>query len=448
MESGYIRVHSRLISRPSGHYQQLKVAGKLLTNQISLASELMSETIDKIHSRLDSIDLLRGLVMVIMVLDHTREFIHADATRFSPTDLSKTNTLLFLTRWITHFCAPTFVFLAGTSVYLQLMRGKSRQALSKFLLTRGLWLIVLEFTLVRLVIFFNLDYSFLGLAQVIWVIGVSMIVLAGLIYLPVPVVGMLGMAMIALHNLLDGIQVPPATAMAGTPPPDALQKLWLILHQPGLFPVFEGGPTVFIAYPLVPWIGVMAAGYWLGVLYTWDSERRRRWLLKVGLALTVLFVVIRATNIYGDPQVWSRQTSTLFTVLSFLNVTKYPPSLLFLLMTLGPALLILGWAEGLRKHDVLSRILITFGRVPLFFYLWQWVVAHGLAVLLSYLAGKQVGYLFLNIPALFTAAPPDAGFSLWVVYVIWMGGLCLHYLLCRWYGSVKQRRRGFPFSYI
>jgi uncharacterized membrane protein len=239
--------------------------------------------------------------MVLMLLDHTREYVHAEATRFSPTDLTRTSVLLFLTRWITHFCAPTFVFLAGTSVYLQQMRGKSRAELSKFLIARGLWLIVLEFTLVRLAILFNVDYTFLGLAEVIWVIGVSMIILAGLMYLPTRVTAVLGIAMIALHNLLDGIRVPPATAMAGTPPPDALQKIWLILHQPGFVPLFQDDRKLFVAYPLIPWIGVMAAGFALGVVYRWESQRRRKWLLRLGLALTILFVVIRATNVLRRP---------------------------------------------------------------------------------------------------------------------------------------------------
>ncbi len=386
--------------------------------------------------------------MVLMLLDHTREYVHAEATRFSPTDLAKTNVLLFLTRWITHLCATTFVLLAGTSVYLQQMRGKSRAELSKFLITRGLWLIMLEFTLVRFAILFNVDYSFLGLAEVIWVIGVSMIILAGLIHLPARVTAILGIGMIALHNLLDGISVPPTTAMAGTPSPDALQKIWLILHQPGFVPLFQDDLKLFVAYPLIPWIGVMAAGYALGVVYLWESERRRKWLCRLGGALTILFVVIRATNVYGDPQAWKTQSSPVFTVLSFLNVTKYPVSLLFLLMTLGPALLILAWTDGTRKNNGLSRILITFGRVPLFYFLLQMIVAHGLGVVLGYLADKSVGYLFLNFPASSSNAPPDAGFSLGVVYAAWVGGLMILYPLSLWYGKVKQRQGGFPFSYL
>lgn len=410
----------------------------------------MSQTIEKIYRRIDSVDLLRGLVMVIMLIDHTREYVHADAFRFSPTDLNKTNVALFLTRWVTHFCAPTFVFLAGTSVYLQKARGKSLPELSKFLLTRGLWLIVLEFTIIRFSLFFNFDYSFIGLAEVIWIFGVSMIVLAALIHLPVRVITALGIGVIALHNLFDRFAVPPAVSMAGTPAPDTLQKLWLFLHQPGFVPL---APNVkmFVAYPILPWVGVMAVGYALGVVYTWEAERRRKFLLKLGLMLTALFVILRATNLYGDPQIWTTQTSSIFTFLSFLNTTKYPASLLFLLMTLGPALMILSWTDKINEQsedNFLSRIFITFGRVPLFYFVLQMFVAHIFGILLSLLAGKSIGFYFLNFPNSATDAPPDAGFPLWVVYAVWLAGLMILYPLCRWYGKIKQGRRGFPFSYL
>lgn len=410
----------------------------------------MSQTIEKNYRRIDSVDFLRGLVMVIMLLDHTREYVHSEAFHSTPTDLTKTNVALFLTRWITHICAPTFVFLAGTSVYLQKTRGKSPAELSKFLLTRGLWLIFLEFTVVRFSLFFNFAYSFFGLAEVIWIFGVSMIVLAALIHLPVRVVAGLGIGTITLHNLLDGFAVSPATSMAGTPAPSFLQSLWLFLHQPGFVPL---APNVkmFVAYPILPWVGVMAAGYTLGVVYTWEAERRRKFLLKLGLIVTALFVVIRATNLYGDPQPWAMQESPVFTILSFLNTTKYPASLLFLLMTLGPALLILSWTDKINasnENNFLSRIYITFGRVPLFYFILQMFVAHIFGILLSLLAGKSVAFYFLNFPNSSTDAPPDAGFPLWVVYAAWLVGLLVLYPLCCWYGKIKQDRRGFPFSYL
>ncbi len=407
----------------------------------------MSETIEKISKRIDSVDFLRGLVMIIMLLDHTREYVHNDAFLFNPTDLSKTNAALFFTRWITHLCAPTFVFLAGTSIYLQLMRGKSRVELSKFLLKRGLWLILLEFTVIRFAIFFNLDYRFVGLAEVIWIFGVAMICLAGLIFLPVRVVGIIGVAMIALHNLLDGSNISPAVSMAGTPAPDAWQTLWIFLHQPGFVPLFDGAAKIFVAYPIIPWVGVMAAGFWLGTVYEWDAKRRRRFLLWLGGGLLGLFVIVRVLNFYGDPQPWKIQPTTLFTVLSFVNITKYPVSLLFLLLTLGAALIILAQAEKISINNPFQKICLTFGRVPLFYFILQMFVAHLFGVILNYAAGKPVDYFFANFPDS-AKAPPDGGFDLWVVYAAWLAGLIILYPLCVWYGKVKQQHRGFPFSYL
>ena len=402
-----------------------------------------------IRERISSVDLLRGLVMVIMLLDHTREFVHADAFVFSPTDLSKTNVALFFTRWITHLCAPTFVFLAGTSIYLQRLRGKSQSELARFLVTRGLWLIVLEFTVVRLAVFFNLDYSFFGVAEVIWVFGVSMIVMAAIIYLPVWAAGAIGVAMIALHNLFDGVTVSPATSMAGTPPLDAWQTIWLFLHQPGFVPLLDGASKLFVAYPLMPWVGVMAAGYALGAVYARESQRRRKTLYILGGAAIVLFVVIRAVNVYGDPSPWSVQTSPVFTVLSFLNTTKYPASFLFLLMTLGPALLILAATDRVNGENLIARILIVYGRVPLFYFILQMFVAHAFGVVLGVLAGWDVGFLFTNFPfAADVKAPQGFGFPLWVVYVAWIAGVVLLYPVCVWYGDLKRQRKHWVFSYL
>src|SRR5438105_1176669 len=242
------------------------------------------------RQRIDSIDLLRGIVMVIMMLDHTRDFIHSGALLFDPLDLSKTTVWLFLTRWITHYCAPVFLFLAGTGAYLQFARGKSKSELSRFLISRGLWLIVLEVTIVRLFAFFNYDLRFLFFLQVIWVIGVSMIVLAALIHLPLKVVAGFGLLMIAAHNYFDRF---PATPWQGpqTPVPAWGAKFWMLLHQPGAFPIGPHfpSPIIFVLYPLMPWIGVMAAGYALGSLYSKDARSRRRWLLIIGVVGTWLF---------------------------------------------------------------------------------------------------------------------------------------------------------------
>lgn len=394
--------------------------------------------------RVNAVDLLRGVVMVIMLLDHTRDFIHRDALNFDPSDITKTNTLLYFTRWITHFCAPIFVFLAGTGAFLQTARGKSKAELSKFLLTRGLWLILLELTVIRVIVWFNFDYHFAMMLQVIWAIGISMIVLAGLIHLPLRAIAIISIAMIALHNLLDPIQVrPPAPDMAG---PGFLASIWMLLHQPGIIfftPKIHG----LVLYPLIPWIGVLAAGYVFGVVYQWEPERRQRFLFKFGASLMAGFVLLRASNLYGDPSRWSRQKNVVFTLLSFLNVSKYPPSLLFLLMTLGTAIFALYWIER-GERGALSRIFITFGRVPLIFYLGQWVVAHSFALLAGALAGQPLGWLFVGLLDRPIPNPGNLGFSLWVVYLCWVLGLLLLYPLCRWFADVKRRRKDWWLSYL
>ncbi|HEX7331113.1 MAG TPA: heparan-alpha-glucosaminide N-acetyltransferase domain-containing protein [Pyrinomonadaceae bacterium] len=396
--------------------------------------------------RVDSIDLLRGVVMVIMMLDHTRDFVHNAALRFEdPSDLATTNLFLFFTRWITHFCAPVFVFLAGTSVYLQFARGKSKAQLSRFLVTRGLWLIVLEFTIVKLGITFNPDIRFLGFMQVIWVIGVSMIILAGLIHLPRIAIAAFGLLMIALHNLTDSIRVT-SWRGPGTPVPALREKLWILLHQAFEgFPVF--GPVVFVVYPLIPWIGVMAAGYVFGALYQFDAQRRRRWLLILGGVATLLFIIIRAINRYGDPSPWSQQDNVVFTALSFLNTAKYPPSLLFLLMTLGPAILFLALVDSKPATGPIQRFFVTFGRVPLFFYVLQWFTAHVIGILLHFAFGKPVSW-FWRSPLEFSPPPPGLGFNLAVVYLSWIIGVVLLYPLCKWFAGVKQRRRNWWLSYL
>lgn len=404
-------------------------------------------TAEAIKQRIYSVDLLRGVVMMIMLLDHTRDFVHSAAFGSDPTDPATTNVALFFTRWITHYCAPTFVFLSGVSIYLQRLKGKSKRELSWFLFTRGLWLIVVEFTIVRTSFVFNFDYSFLGVAQVIWVIGVSMIIMAALIWLPKMLIAAYGLILVLFHNLLDGIQVPANVAFQGQPPPDAFQVLWLVLHQQGGVQLF--GANTFIAYPLIPWTGVMALGYVVGTIYSWDAERRRKWLLTGGGIATAAFVVLRLINVYGDPSHWQYQErGSVYTFLSFLNTTKYPPSLLFLLMTLGPALIILALTDRIDGKALWQRIAIAYGRVPMFYYMLQFALAHALAILLSLAAGKSVGYLFMNFPASFAAAPPDAGFDLWVVYVVWIVGLAILFPLCLWYGNYKFRKKHWLLSYI
>ena len=398
--------------------------------------------------RLDSIDLLRGIVMVIMMLDHTRDFVHNAVWEFDPTDPTRTNVALFFTRWITHFCAPVFVFLAGTGSYLQFLRGKSKRELSKFLITRGLWLIVLEVTVVKFGVFFNFDYRFLGFLQVIWVIGVSMIILAALIHFPLKFVVAFGLLMIFLHNLTDRFTVQTWHGPE-SPIPSTLQKLWMLLHQPfAPFPVLPVlSPVIVVVYPLIPWVGVMAVGYAFGAFYKLDAQRRRRLFLIIGGVVTGLFIVMRAIDVYGDPNDWSPQKNIVYTALSFLNTTKYPPSLLFLLMTLGPSILALVFFESRSSYGRVGQFFITFGRVPLFFYLLQWYTAHLISVLLHLAFGKPVGWLFRS-PVDFAAPPPGVGFNLAIVYVAWIIGVLLLYPLCKWFAGVKQRRKDWWLSYL
>jgi uncharacterized membrane protein len=385
--------------------------------------------------------------MVVMALDHVRDNFHNGSGQ-DPMSDPTIGLALFATRWVTHFCAPVFVFLAGTGAYLQLSRGKSKADLSRFLVTRGIWLIVLELTLVRLGVTFSFDPRMLAFLQVIWVIGVSMIVLAALIYLPWKVVGGFGLAMIALHNLLDGYRVT-SWRGPGTPVPAFGEKIWILLHQAfEAFPIVGfPSPVLIVIYPLVPWVGVMAAGYAFGRLYDLDAQRRRRLLLIIGGTATALFIALRAINIYGDPSEWSTQKDALFTFLSFVNTTKYPPSLLFLLMTLGPSILALAVFESGTGGGRLREFFVTFGRVPLFFYLLQWPTAHLISIVLHVAFGKPTAWLF-QTPISWTGAQPNMGFRLAVVDVCWIGGVLLLYPVCKWFAGVKQRRKDWWLSYL
>ena len=360
------------MTSPNGASQENNLSNERAAANVAAAPYTGPKT--PARRRIDSIDMLRGVVMVVMMLDHTRDFVHRYVLQgFDPTDLGHTSVKLFLTRWITHFCAPVFVFLAGTGIYLQAARGKSKRDLTRFLIKRGLWLILLEFTVIRISATFNLKYVFLGAMQVIWAIGVSMIVLALLIHFPKWLVGAFGVVMICAHNWFDRFHAAGSWRGPESPVPTVAAKLWFILHQPfEAFPIFGWpSPVVAVIYPLIPWVGVMAAGFCFGAIYLWQPQRRRRFLIVLGSVATVLFVVLRGINMYGDPSHWSRQGSTAFTILSFLNTTKYPPSLLYLLMTLGPALLALALFEKSQESPAHSagkvrNFFVTFGRVPLF----------------------------------------------------------------------------------
>ncbi|HEU4723646.1 MAG TPA: heparan-alpha-glucosaminide N-acetyltransferase domain-containing protein [Gemmatimonadaceae bacterium] len=397
------------------------------------------------RQRVDSIDLLRGLVMVIMMLDHTRDYFSAEQFLFDPTNLDRTSIALFLTRWITHFCAPVFFFLAGTGAYLRRARGATPRELSWFLVSRGVWLIVLELTIIRALITFDVLPRGTYIGQTIWALGWSMIVLAGLVHLPLRVTGAIGVVMVLLHNAFDGIQVP--ACAPGQPPCGAGDLLLHVLHVPGPVLLGANGPVFLALYPLIPWIGVMAAGYAFGRLYTMDAEARRRMLLRLGGAIVVLFVVLRATNLYGDASKWSAQPrGVAFTMLSFLNLSKYPPSLLYLCMTLGPAILLLAVLERERRGR-LGMALVHFGRVPLLFYVLQWIFAHGVAFAAFAATGKPTEALFI-----FHNNPPEvlarAGFPLPIVYVFWIVGVLALYPICKRYAEVKRRRNDWWLGYL
>ncbi len=384
--------------------------------------------------RIESIDLLRGIIIVIMALDHTRDFFGAlDA---NPTNLATTTAPLFLTRWITHICAPVFFLLTGTGACLALQRMPKRE-LSRFLLTRGLWLIFLEVVVMRFALQFNVDYQ-VTILTVLWALGWSMIVLAALIHLPNWTIAVFGVVLVAGHNLLDGV---PAGAFG------SLAPLWSVLHAPG-FLLNSPRHVVLVAYPLIPWVGVTALGYLLGQTYHWNDHRRRTLLLRLGLGLSLGFVLLRLLNVYGDPLPWSVQKSPLWTLLSFLDTQKYPPSLLFLLMTLGPALLLLRAFDRGTPHWL--RPALTIGKVPLFFYVLHFYLIHLLAVGASYLRYGSAHGLFQS-PDLghfpFTA-PPDWAAPLPMVYLLWIVVVLVLYPLCRWYAGVKRRRRDWWLSYL
>jgi uncharacterized membrane protein len=369
-------------------------------------------------SRLRSIDVLRGIVIVLMALDHVREYFMGIGG-VSPSDVERTTGLLFATRWVTHFCAPVFILLAGMSAYLSSKRC-TKGELSRTLLTRGLWLIALEWTVVTFAWTFNFKYQLGLIMQVLWVIGVSMIVLAGLIRLPVWAVGLFGFVVCYTHNLLDGVS--PAQFGAFAP-------LWQVLHVQG--------PTPFgyVHYPLIPWVGVMAIGYALGTLYDAASPHRRRLFVALGVVAIATFVLLRATNFYGDPRPWVPHEGFGRSLMSFMNVTKYPPSLLYLLATLGPALIALAALESARGR--IASILETFGSVPLFFYVLHLMLAH----LAAGLVALTMGFGTEVLTNFFLFFPRQWGLGLSATYLAWLWLLITLYPACLWFAALKRRRR-------
>lgn len=401
-----------------------------MSNDVNIALDTRPRNL----RRIEAVDAVRGLIIALMALDHVRDFFGAQSAQ--PTDLATTTVALFLTRWVTHICAPTFFLLTGVGARLALGR-MSRRALSRFLLSRGAWLLFLELVVMRFALQFNFDYH-VTIITVLWGLGWAMIVLAGLVWLPSWAIAAFGLILIAGHNALDGINA------------DSLgvwRPLWAFLHQPGVL-FRTAHSVVVVSYVLIPWVGVTALGYVLGMVYRGNDARRKRWLLRTGVGLTLGFILLRWLNVYGDPLRWMTQKSALWTLISFLNTIKYPPSLLFLLMTLGPTLMLLAAFEnGVPRW---LRPAVILGKVPLFFYVLHFYLIHLLATGASYLRFGEVDNTFRS-PDLahfpFTQ-PPGWGAPLGVIYLLWITVLLLMFPLCYWYAGLKGRRKDWWLSYL
>ena len=394
-----------------------------------------SETL--VSPRIRSIDILRGLVMMIMALDHVRDFFHIAAITGNPTDLQTTTPQLFFTRWITHFCAPTFVFLSGASAFLS-GRKKTQKDLSAFLIKRGLWLVLVEMLIITLGLTFNPLYNVL-IWQVIWAIGWSMVILGLLVRLPIIYIAIIGFAIVVGHNITDYL----------TLPKDGIGSvLWTVLvtSRGAFYPI---GQTHVIGdfYAILPWTGLMLVGYSFGSYFSMiqDPELRKKRLLIIGFIVVLTFVILRFINKYGDPIPWAHQKNAIFTLLSFLNVTKYPCSLMYCCMTIGPAILFLALIENVQ--NAFTKITTVYGRVPFFYYVLHFYIIHLLLVVIFFATGYGVKDIIpQNSPFLFR--PNDFGFPLWVVYLIWLSVVALLYRPCKWFSKYKQTHSQWWLSYL
>jgi len=385
--------------------------------------------------RIASIDIIRGAVMVLMAIDHVRVFSGVPAGGPTPG--------VFFTRWITHFCAPAFIFLAGTAAFLYGENVRNRGTLARFLLTRGVWLVLLELTVLRFGWTFNFDYAHYVLAGVIWVIGWCMILMSALVYLPVVVVGTIGGAIIALHNVRDSFPLARAASQS------TFAWLWQVLYFGGPISLGGGedGPQLAVLYSIIPWIGVMAAGFGFGRVMQMEAGRRRHVCLSLGAGAIVAFLILRGFNLYGDPRPWGNATPPAPTLLQFLGTTKYPASLLFLLMTLGPTILAIALLE--RARGPIANVLTVFGRVPFFYYVLHIPLIHVLAIVVSRIRmGEVSGWLFASHPM--APPPPPDGYtwSLPLLYLVWAIAVVMLYGACRWYAGLKARRSDWWMKFV
>ena len=387
-------------------------------------------------SRIQSIDLLRGIIMIIMALDHVRDFIHAPAFIQDPLDFNTTTPLLFFTRWITHYCAPIFVFLAGASAYLQSLR-KNKKDLSIFLIKRGLWLILIEISVMSLAFTFDPAYP-VFILQTIWAIGISMVILGLVIWLPFAAILTTGLIIVVGHNFLDFYEA----AHKGE-----YSLVYSLIHRFGFYPLW-GKHTLQVFYPFLPWTGLMLLGYCFGRLFTeYEGNQRTKILTWLGLGMIVFFIVLRATNAYGDAQHWSIQKNVLYTVFSFVNTVKYPPSLLFMCMTIGPAILFLAWFKNARS--VLSKIIMVYGRVPFLYYILHFYLVHFICMALFFARGHSFAEGWRTNPNLpFNFVIPGEGYSLGIVYLVWFLMIVALYPICKWFSDYKMKHKNWWLSYL
>jgi len=384
-------------------------------------------TISLEKKRITSVDLLRGAVMIIMALDHTRDFFHYDAQVNNPLNLDTTTPVLFFTRWITHFCAPVFVFLSGTSAYLQSAR-KSKRELSIFLITRGLWLILMEVTIVNFVLTFNI-YFYTFALETIWAIGISMVILGLVIWLPFEVILITGLLIVLGHNTLDFYE----RNQTGQ-----FSVGYNLVHRVGFHPL-GGKYNLLILYPFLSWAGLMMLGYCLGkVLRNEDTAYRKKFLVITGLSAIALFIVLRFINVYGDPFQWSRQSTGFRTFLSFINSSKYPPSLFFTAMTIGPALLLLAWWDNIQ--NAFTRIVSVYGRVPFFYFVVHFFLLHTIIMIFYFLKGHTFAETMTD-PGIAKFVTRGEGFPLTIVYIIWLAVVIVLYPVCKWYDRYKMEHK-------
>ena len=392
----------------------------------------MQPNLSQNKNRIESIDIVRGLVMLIMALDHVRDYIHSTSVTEDPLNLQTTTPILFFTRWITHFCAPTFVFLSGSSIYLQSLR-KTKKELSSFLIKRGLWLIFAEFFIISLGWTFNPFYNAIPL-QVIWAIGISMVILGICIKLPLKFIFAIGLTIVLFHNLLD---IPESAK-------DFKAGFWWDLLHHGNFVPYQFAPNHFIliVYPFLAWTGWMMLGYCFGIFFgpTYTSQQRKSIFIKMGVAVLLFFIVLRYSNFYGDPFPWSSEKNTVLSIFSFIKVNKYPPSLLYLCMTIIPVLFLLAYLEHIKNW--FTNILVVYGRTAFFYYILHIYLIHLICTINFFANGHTVAEAIKSMPNYpFLFQLPGDGYSLGIVYLVWVFVIIALYPICNWYDQYKRAHK-------